>query len=267
MRIRVFCLFLALQLVSLALWAALFSGPKSLPKVLPVFQVAHTAAPKTSSSIAFEARSYQNAHQYLRQLQERQIEAFLAQLPAQHVQTVTRLVLDYNQKAHRGLAGGGTLILRAVNMTLKERQAVLIHELAHNVDYGFLVSSSGVESGFYDGTLPIYEGDPSLEFYRLSWVLPGQKHASSRPSDFVSGYAATNVFEDFAESYAYYILHNKNFRSLALKNAVLRAKYDFLKTRVFGGKTFDTGFFTPSIFTRPWDITVLDYDAEELLKG
>jgi hypothetical protein len=86
-----------------------------------------------------------------------------------------------------------------LSLSDEEFLSVLIHEFAHYFD---IYSLTDDESD-----------DLSLDFYSISWdsvtrVKPG--HSSI---DFVSGYALTNQYEDFAETYTYYILHNKSFRN------------------------------------------------------
>jgi len=56
--------------------------------------------------------------------------------------------------------------------------------------------------------------------------------------DFVSGYALSNKYEDFAESFSFYVFHNDIFRDRALKNVSLQKKYDFFKTYVFDHEEF-----------------------------
>jgi hypothetical protein len=52
------------------------------------------------------------------------------------------------------------------------------------------------------------------------------RQSSSKPEDFVSGYALTNPFEDFAEAHNAYHLHNKRFRTIAQSNSTLQQKYN-----------------------------------------
>lgn len=85
----------------------------------------------------------------------------------------------------------------------------------------------------------IHEGDPSLDFYNISWNDLRSKTENSIESDFISEYAMTSPFEDFAESYTYYIQHNKSFLEKIKTSLVLLKKFEFLKNKVFMGKTFD----------------------------
>jgi hypothetical protein len=51
--------------------------------------------------------------------------------------------------------------------------------------------------------------------------------------DFVSGYAAANQYEDFAESLVFYIFHNATFADRALRSESLRQKYLFFANSLF----------------------------------
>jgi hypothetical protein len=77
------------------------------------------------------------------------------------------------------------------------------------------------------------KSDPSEIFYRISWLEKSTKKSSEMMSSFVSGYAATNQYEDFAESLTFYIFHNDEFLDRALKNDSLRNKYLFISNFVF----------------------------------
>lgn len=199
-------------------------------------------------------------------IQEDQIARAFQKLPQDQVKSLQSLIFDYDPHAHRGLGGGGMIIIRAVDMTSEEFVAVLIHELGHNVDYGFLKPQEEVsKTSFADGDMPLYETDPSVDFYRLSWTSNTTKKEGITDADFVSGYAASDPFEDFSETYAYYILHNKEFQALTASSEVLLAKYNFMKDMVFKGQVFETGTTQTDLTTRPWDITVLPYDLSTFL--
>ena len=72
----------------------------------------------------------------------------------------------------------------------------------------------------------------------------------------MSGYAATNKYEDFAESFTFYIFHNTYFADRALKNSSIREKYLFFSNNVFPSGQF-TGkeFSTIRIPNYIWDTT------------
>jgi hypothetical protein len=48
----------------------------------------------------------------------------------------------------------------------------------------------------------------------------------------------TNKYEDFAESFTYYILHNKDFLKKVKVSSILKQKYDFFSNSIFKNKEF-----------------------------
>lgn len=168
--------------------------------------------------------------------------------------------VNYDPKAaNRGLGGADTIIVIGT-VPDNEFRALVTHECGHVTDIGGIrgSSASGV-SGFLDGNTPVFNDDPSVAFYRISWVNSFVNHPGSKDSDFVSGYAETDPFEDFAESFAFYALQKKEFQRLAKTNPVLKAKYDFMDRVVFNGNPE----FASSSYKRggrvPWDVTKLPY--------
>jgi len=85
--------------------------------------------------------------------------------------------------------------------------------------------------------------------------------------DFVSGYAQSSAFEDFAETYLYYRVHGEKLREKMQYSSVLAKKYDFMKTHVFDDREF--GINNDSTFAvRPrrgsdYDATLLSFDSQD----
>ena len=75
--------------------------------------------------------------------------------------------------------------------------------------------------------------DPSAIFYSISWKTANERLREAKVNDFVSGYALTNQYEDFAETFTFYIFHNRTFLEKSKKNSILAEKYKFMKERVF----------------------------------
>ncbi|MFH0879394.1 MAG: hypothetical protein V2A34_06745, partial [Lentisphaerota bacterium] len=196
------------------------------------------------------------------------VQGILARLPARHSTSLKNIVLDYRPDAQRGLGGQTMVILRA-NLPQNEITAVLIHEIGHNVDLGLLEAptQNGVASTFHDGDIPVLEGDSSLAFYRINWDSNSALKRTASNLDFVSGYAMSDPFEDFAETYVFYVLHNADFRALTAGSDALAKKYAFMRDAVFSGKEFATGNANAiqNLNRRSWDVTVLPYDLEQFL--
>ena len=113
-----------------------------------------------------------------------------------------------------------SITLSSSIVSLNEVSKVLVHEIGHMID-------------IYTLKKRLQKPDPSQAFYAISWVKPDVMKAGLNASSFVSGYAATNQYEDFAESFTLYIFHNNEFLARARNNEVLQQKYDFLKSKIF----------------------------------
>jgi hypothetical protein len=184
----------------------------------------------------------------------------LRALPDKCRSSLQSLYVNYDKKnKNRGL-GGESVIIVSGNVPDVEFRALLVHECGHVVDLGGLRGSPEAgQSAYKDGTMPIFLDDSSIAFYQLSWsnaktMLPG-----ATQKNFVSGYAMKDPFEDFAETFAYYALQQKEFKKLAEKNPVLRAKYAFMEQVVFSGmRTVALGKHVRGK-SAPWDVTRLPY--------
>ncbi len=135
-----------------------------------------------------------------------------------------------------------------------EFMSVLIHEFGHYFDIYSLPRSRF--------------GDESQRFYDIAWDKPTVMKTGLQPGDFVSGYAMTNQYEDFAESYVYYILHNRDFLKKTEGSSLLAKKYDFFQKYVFEHNQFYKEDF--SLEEQPksyyWDITKLWVDIKKFLQ-
>ncbi|EFK95988.1 hypothetical protein LDC_1997 [sediment metagenome] len=109
--------------------------------------------------------------------------------------------------------------------------------------------------------------DLSDKFYDISWDSTTTMKSEQKQTDFISGYSMTNKYEDFAESFAYFVLHNADFIKKASKSDILMKKYIFFFKYVFNNKEFfETNFDsqkTPSYF---WDTTKIDINLQNFLQ-
>ena len=140
-----------------------------------------------------------------------------------------------------------------LKMTTNESLSVAIHEFWHYIDIYFLRKS-------------LFR-DVSDYFYTISWQSTSVLHPWSNQDDFVSGYAMTNKYEDFAESFVYYMLHNADFLSKSSHSLYLLKKYNFFSKYVFKQyEFFNTNFSTmQKIKPYYWDITKIDFDMQNFL--
>lgn len=140
------------------------------------------------------------------------------------------------------------------NLDIKEFIAVAIHEFSH----------------FYD--LYILEKKVLLDvsdiFYDISWETTTVMKESMDEKSFVSWYAMTNKYEDFSETYTYYVLHNSDFYSKSLNSPVLMEKYNFFRKFVFTNEEFITGEFKNNLEIEDYyrDTTKIDFSLEKFLQ-
>ncbi len=180
-------------------------------------------------------------------------------LPKAHTKQLKKLELRNKAHYSRGMANHEKLILNTGKIkTRDEFMSVFIHEMGHIVDLGHLKGTKGHRTKFRDGKRSIFSDDPSVKFYRISWINDKNRRRGTKRKDFVSGYAMSDPFEDFSESYLFYRLHGDKFRHIARTSTSLRRKYDFLRTNVFNGEEFQTekqnAQFTHG---KLWDATLL----------
>lgn len=130
------------------------------------------------------------------------------------------VLIDSQQKEPRGQIRGKEMKLSAQVVSDAEFLKLFTHELGHFIDIYALRATRET-------------ADPSLDFYRISWKSPKTKLPNAKLSSFVSGYAATNQYEDFAETFVWYVFHNAKFMDQAMINEDLRLKYLFFADHVF----------------------------------
>ncbi len=188
----------------------------------------------------------------------------LQSLPAECRGSLQDVYVQFNRPQQRGLASDRSIILYAgFDLTdaqqRDEARALFIHEFGHITDLGCLIGHSLEASGFMDGSKVVPSDDPSLAFYQLSWIDDRTRRRDSRAEDFVTGYAAYDPFEDFAETYAYFALQEPAFAARAATNTVLAKKYEFMKTVVFANGAPNALGLSVADNTIPWDATLLPY--------
>jgi len=193
------------------------------------------------------------------------IERTLAVVPDKLTKSLDDMTLYFSAREPRGLSNSHVMELRCGELSDQEIVAVLVHELGHIADLGAFRGISEQPSGFVDGSIVIPVDDMSAEFYGISWRDAEAKKFSADRNDFISGYAMSDPFEDFAESFIAYILHGNDFRALATESSALQAKYDFLKQEVFDGAEYE-GERDMKNGKRVWDITLVAYDLPTFWK-
>lgn len=138
-------------------------------------------------------------------------------------------------------------------MNYSEYTAVAIHELSHFIDIYIL------KKWLFN--------DVSNYFYVYSWNSTKIIKPWQSIEDFVSGYAMTNKYEDFSESFTYFMLHNADFLEKTKNSKVLKWKYDFFNKYLFKNKGFSLTDFSVDnkieLYYR--DITKIDFSIKNFL--
>lgn len=104
-------------------------------------------------------------------------------------------------------------------------------------------------------------------FTQLSWQTDDIKKPGAQLIDFVSGYALTNSYEDFAESVTFFLLFEREFFERAQKSKVLMEKYRSIE-RIFGTDEADplTSYASGTLAPYSWDTTRIPFDQKKYAK-
>lgn len=162
----------------------------------------------------------------------------------------------YDNARQRGLGGKTTIILDG-SVSDAEFIGLLIHECGHVTHSNLTGTSSTGDSDFIDGKDPFYTDSTIVDFFRISWNTESILKQSTHAEDFVSGYAKTNAFEDFAETFTAYVLHRSLLQTRALTNTAIAAKLSWMEENLplpentLAHSTYVVGR------TIPWDMTKL----------
>lgn len=181
-------------------------------------------------------------------------------MPEKCHSTLKNFYVRYDDSGQRGVAGKESIVMGSSNVDDQEFRALFVHEFGHVLDLGcFQGNPSTGASAFKDGNDIMWNDDPSLIFYRISWQTSNVQKEGMKPEDFVTGYGSWDVFEDLAEALNYYVFQRKAFLARARTNHVMAMKLAWIETYVFpGGKTIAKGEHQWNGEV-PWDSTKLPY--------
>lgn len=158
----------------------------------------------------------------------------------------------------RWYAGHHSIVINVKNdMSYLEFYEVLTHEFWHIVDLWLLNWKSLVKSiKFKEFWKPVFSiDDTSLKFYKLCFLSSKVKKSEIYTKDFVSWYAMTNVFEDFAETFNMFVNHNYVFKKMAKESNILQKKYYFFNKLLHWKYLKSDKYFSYKYGFRPWDST------------
>lgn len=177
-------------------------------------------------------------------------------LPSGCRDRVKTFIVQYTGAKRRGLGGKSTIILDG-SVPDDEFVALLTHECAHVIHGNLLGTATAGASAFRDGNEIFFKNSLAAAFWSISWTKEKQKRADAADQDFISGYAKTDAFEDFAETFAAYVLQRDMLRERALTNAALAAKLAWMETNVPLQEDVLGNGTAVWEQTVPWDITKL----------
>jgi hypothetical protein len=196
------------------------------------------------------------------------LDRVLRALPALCRENLEQMIVRYEPNAERGQATATTMLLRGPLWNLSEKKkmemiGVVTHECGHIISLkAFVGKKKDGISPFPDGHLPTYNG-LAAKFYSISWKNSDVMRPTTESNHFVSGYAKENPFEDFAETFAYFVLQKQAFIGRAEKNTVLSEKLAFMEMYIA-----DPGFTFPESQSWdgkiPWDTTKLAHELSLL---
>lgn len=152
------------------------------------------------------------------------------------------IIIDTERLEPRGQMYNESITLSSNMASLPEVSKVLVHEIGHMIDIYALKGSS-------------WKTDPSEEFYKISWENTSTIRAWVSQSSFISGYASTNQYEDFAESFAMYVFHNNDFLNRTKQDDILKQKYNFLHSHIFWNAFIGSSYEKNPIPKKIWDVT------------
>lgn len=183
-------------------------------------------------------------------------DATLRALPSGCRDNLRNFFVQYKDVKNRGL-GGKTTIIIAGNVPDTEFVGLLTHECAHVIHSNLMGTSAGKKTTFVDGKDVFMSDSPIVGFFGISWNEENVLRAGATDNDFVSGYADSDAFEDFAETFAMYILHRDAFEVRAKTNPSIAAKLTWMKQNLptsddlLGNSTYK---WEKNV---PWDVTKL----------
>lgn len=211
-----------------------------------------TAPAKTSTLLAVANQpSFTQDHKTL-------ADKVLRTLP-EHCRThLKNFYIIYQDAKQRGLGGKSTIIVDG-SVPDEEFIGLLTHECAHVTHSNLMGNVTAGASAFKDGNDIFYKDSPMAQFFSISWMAESILKADASSTDFVSGYAKSDAFEDFAETFAMYVLHRDAFETRAQSNAAIKAKLTWMQTYLpMPENTLGTSTYAAESKV-PWDVTRLPF--------
>ncbi len=180
----------------------------------------------------------------------------LKALPSLCRDNLKNFYIRYDEAAQRGLGGKTTIIVKGT-VADEELLSLLVHECGHVIHGNLTGTPRTGLSGFMDGLDVFFRDSAAARFFAISWETERVRRDKATINDFASGYALSDAFEDFAESFAAFVLHRDMLSELANTNAAIAAKLRWMETYLPMEENIlgtDAYVWKGEV---PWDITKL----------
>ncbi len=190
--------------------------------------------------------------------QQKIADTVLRILPAGCRNNLKNFMVRYDNPDERGL-GGKTTIIIAGNEGDEEFAGLLIHECGHVISANLQGNTATGPSGFKDGGDIFFKDAPVASFFAISWTDEKTPKKGNKNEDFVSGYASSDIFEDFAETFTTYVLQRPSMVARAQTNTAIALKLAWMEKNLpmpenaFGVASYRWDKKVP------WDSTKLAY--------
>lgn len=185
-------------------------------------------------------------------------DTVLRKLPDLCRNNLKNFYVRYDNPEQRGLGGRTTIIVNG-SEGKEEFAGLITHECGHVISGNLLGNPVTGASTFKDGGDIFAKDSPAAAFFAISWTTEKTAKKTNRKEDFVTGYASSDAFEDFAETFATYVLQRPSMEERALTNTAIAAKLEWMKTNLpLPEKLLGTPLYKWDKKV-PWDATRLAY--------
>lgn len=183
-------------------------------------------------------------------------DRLLRTLPSLCRDNLKNFYVQYDPKKQRGL-GGKTTIMVDGTAGDAEFLSLITHECGHVMHGNLLGNSRTGQSAFHDGSDTFAADSAAAAFFSISWTSERILKAEAVSKDFASGYAASDAFEDFAETFTLYVMHRNAFREQAKHSTAMARKLQWME--IFAQVPENSLGFSGYSWsgTVPWDATRL----------
>jgi hypothetical protein len=184
-------------------------------------------------------------------------DTVLRSLPSGCRDHLKTFLVRYDHPQNRGLGGKTTIIIDG-SVPDEEFMALLTHECGHVIHSNWQGNPASGESAFKDGATPFYNDSPVVAFFSIAWENEHVMRRGVGAKDVVSGYAKSDAFENFAETFTLYALHPDAIAAQAQDSAIIARQLTWMRTYLPMGTILSKSAYSWN-GKAPWDVTRLPY--------